>query len=187
MKRAFTLVEAICVVLLLSCVAVGMLSLTETFTNSMAIAQDVMTSHIAQRKFDIALGRMLVETKFTACIYKGDIVNNAFPRINTDDSQVAISDIHALRVLRNELFESSADLIYAFNPPWAESSANSISPITFVLFREAPYYDGTGNNSENNSKLIVGKLSVYTETLNEDTKYATVSLKTANDELIASY
>lgn len=142
-KCGFTLIEAVCVTLLLACVSVVAFSLTDTFTTSIRYAKDVLIYRINQHNFLIALDRMSAKTDHVLFIDNDGIcASQSFPRVPAPYDASVYSEMSKRGELSQDIDIGAISL--ASVPTWEmePSSSATITSARFVFYGCPTPYSG---------------------------------------------
>lgn len=182
--------------LLMACMSVVLLSLSDTITNSLKFSKDVIQGSIQQKQFNIALSQLTTRAKFSICIAKKRKDPNFPAYIGSVPSEpgftaavIAVSKQQLSLSYYNNISPKAHSLGYL---PWLESSldahtADAPDSVRFYLFAKRPSL-----NARNLSSECLG-IIVLDSCIDNAVTYARVSLYSGNgiaaspDRCIASY
>lgn len=122
-KHGFTLIETVCVTLLLATASLVLLSLTDTFNNAIRYSKDTIIFRIHQHNFQIALDKMMSIADHVLLVDSAGICqNNDFPQLSS------VYDSRAFTVRQNRLL--AAKDLNAQPVSFAGATSWELSPIT---------------------------------------------------------
>lgn len=170
-KCGFTLIEAVCVTLLLACVSVVAFTLTDTFTTSIRYAKDVLIYRINQHNFLIALDRISARTDHVLFIdNNGVCAFQSFPRVPSPYDASAYFEMSKRRDLS---LDTDSEAISMVNVPTWELPPNSLATIDsarFVFYAAPTPYSGVALGD------ILGSLVLSFRNTVDGKVYATADL-----------
>ena len=197
MKRGFTIVEIICAMLLMTCVSVVLLSLSDTITNSLKFSKDVVLGSVQQKQFNIALSQLTTKTKFAVCIVdkcgNSDFpafVNNTVPGEPGFTAAVIATNKRQLELQNNSSL--APQYICLGFPGWLFADIHSYTTRTtdtarFYLFAKRPSLNATNLSSECLGVLVLDSIQENGITYARVSLFAGNGISTALERRIASY
>ena len=160
----FSLIECICMVLLLACMAVVALSMSDTFIHSLSVARDVAASKVSQQQFRIALQKMLSNTRYSVCYIDSlrDLtgVDPRFPYMKS----AALIQIGSFRNMRANLDSAANEETLQIPLSVKKYSIDVVqgkgapSRVDFLFLSEIPYSEGLSLDTV--LRLAIGRLVI---------------------------